>query len=283
MRNVKTQQKAAEAKTTMNQSHEELETLCRRIAPGDFGGHPIYICFSSVLPGPLRPAASTWGYTGELLDLALHSWLMDSGRWRGRGAAIVVNDIAIREDVEDWAAEDPEFGAELYRTRVLAIVLHELSHTLSINLDFKPLPVAVAPEIESQTLAITTAWVAKSTENPWVTSGPVWLGHEAGFIRTLLHVIHRAYRLGIERLPDDMLFVASNYSLSPLGAYRRTLSSELDAFDQRITFDDLRTCSPPESFVELWKQDLHDWVDAQSDELAILEMVAALRPYINVR
>ena len=98
-----------------------------------------------------------------------------------------------------------------------------------------------------------------------------------------MHVIHRAYRLGIERLPDDMLFVASNYSLSPLGAYRRTLSSELDAFDQRITFDDLRTCSPPESFVELWKQDLHDWVGAQSDELAILEMVAALRPYINVR
>ncbi len=82
--------------------------------------------------------------------------------------------------------------------------------------------------------------------------------------------------------PDNFLFGANNYALSSLAAYRGALAAEIEAFSSRMTFDDLHSCRTPESFVELWKQDLHDWVETQSDELAVLEMVAALRPYIHV-
>jgi len=259
----------------------ELETLCRRIAPGDIAGHPVYVCFASEMPQPLRPSPATWGYTGPALDLAIHHWLSDSGRWRGRGIAIVINDIAINEDVSTLAGNDADFRNDLYATRILATVLHELAHALSMKLDFKPLPVEVAEEIEAKALATTTTWVATSDEHTAELSGPAWLGHEAGFIRALLHVIQRAYRAGIERLPDNLLFVSEHYSLSQLWNYRRALEPEIEAFGQPLTFHDLRQCRPTESFIELWKKDLHDWVDAQSDELAILDMVAALRPYIH--
>ncbi len=260
----------------------QLENLCRKIAPGDIAGHSVYVGLASEMPEPLRPSPATWGYHGPSLDLAFRTWLSDSGRWLGRGVALAINDIDIRGSVADWAADDPDLGEGLYRTRILATVLHEIAHALSTKLDFRPLPQSVAGEIELSTLATTTKWVADSDESPWVPTGPAWLGHDLAYIRTLLHVIHRAYSLGIERLPDNLIFVSQNYSLSPLASYRRSLESEIESFASEFTFADLRTCRPTEAFVDLWKKDLHAWVENQPDELAVSEMVAALRPYINI-
>ena len=79
-------------------TENETTKLLRKIAPADIGGHPLYLAFSSSLPRDLRPPESVWGMHSPALDLGLRAWLESRGEWRGRGPAIVVNDLSIRLD-----------------------------------------------------------------------------------------------------------------------------------------------------------------------------------------
>lgn len=262
----------------------ELETLVRRIAPGDIASRPLYVCFVSDMPIDLRPNRDTFGYHSTFLDIAFRSWLTDSGRWRGRGPAIVLNDVAIAETANSLAGDDAGLRDELYRLRILAITLHETAHVLTSPIDLRILPDEIAADIEKSSRASVIEWIADH-DKPLaadVEFPPQWSGHEAAFIRTLLHVTHRAERLGIERLPDMFLFPNLNYSLSGLWCYRSAIRKEIEGFDSSLTFADLRQCHPPKAFIELWRDDLQRWWQWLDHEAGAWQIAAAMAPYVHV-
>jgi len=258
----------------------ELETLARTIAPADIGSHPVYFCFASELPTALKPNAAVWGFTGPVLDIAFADWLRDCRRWRGRGPAIVLNDSAMRADAESYAQDDTELANELFRQRILAIASHELAHVLSAPIDFRPIPAGIRQEIETRCKSVTASWVAKDGQHD-PEMPPPFKGHEAAFIRTLLHVHHRYQLLACERLPESQLFSHRAYALSRLGCYRRAMEAEILGFDRSLTFADLRQCSPPKQFIELWKSDLHRWWNDDRTDARMMQMVAAMAPYVR--
>ena len=259
----------------------QLETLFRRIAPADLGSRPCYVCLASTMPGDLRPGAEVLGYQSAMLDLSFRQWLTDSGRWRGRGPAVVVNDTAIREAAEALGGDDAGLVAELYRTRVHAVTLHEIAHALATAFDLRALPVEIADTVERNSRSAVADWIAGRDDKP-ADPPPHWIGHEAAYIRAILHVAARAERLGVAKPADNLLFCSSNYSLSGLWCYRAALAGEIDAFDSSLSFADLRGCDPPKAFVELWRDDLHRWWKWSQDELGPIQIAAAMAPYVHV-
>ncbi len=259
-----------------------LESLVRRIAPADIASRPVYIALVSDMPVDLRPSDETFGFHATFLDIVFRQWLADAGRWRGRGPCFVINDRAILADATERAGDDAGLRDELYRTRMLATVLHEASHVLTSPLDLRPVPDEIRSDVEKSSRAAVVEWIADKPLPADAEFPPQWAGHEAGFIRTLLHVHHRAEQLGIERLPDNFLFSNSNYSLSGLWSYRRALSREIDGFDSSLTFADLRACSPPQEFVELWRDDLHRWWKWMDHAEGPVQIAAAMAPYVHV-
>lgn len=257
----------------------EIETLLRRIAPADFASHPIYVCFASIVPTHLRPSALCWGFTAPALDLAFHEWLVSCGRWRGRGPVIVLNDIAIRAEAEALAGDDHEFADQLYRSRILATALHEAGHVLQCQIDLRPIPEDIAFDVEHRAQDAVAEFVANEDTPP-----VPWKGHDAEFIRVLIHVVNRAEQILGERLPARLLFDHGRFDVSTLFCYRRAIEREIVAFDSTMTFADLRLCHPPDAFVDLWKQDLHDWLERQTaeDDSAVLSIAAAMAPYIRI-
>jgi hypothetical protein len=261
----------------------EIETLLRRIAPADCGSRPIYVALTSEMPPDLRPSGSVYGFHSVCLDLSFKSWLTDVGRWRGRGPAIGINDLEILREANELAGSDRELRDELYRGRMLAIALHEWSHALERPFDLRTLPNEIAAEIETDSKAAVLQWIADADRpyDPSAEVPPQWLGHEAQFIRILLHVAHRAERF-VGRLPDRFLFSSLNYSLSGLWCYRAELRREIEAFDSSLCFDDLRKCHPPKSFIELWRDDLHRWWSWTGHEGGSLQIACALQPFVSV-
>ncbi len=262
---------------------DSLEQLLRRIAPGDFGGRPIYVCFARELPDDLRPSPAVWGYTGTSLDVSLRGWLEDAIRWRGRGPAIVINDVTIAAVADDFAGGDDELRESLYRDRILATLLHESAHTLSAPIDYRVLPDEIADEVTQSTRAIVGKWITSDGEREASETLPPWSGHDAQFIRTLCHVVNRAYRLGVERIADHLIFDHRAYDLSMRPIYSRALEREVNGFDSWLTFHDLRQCRPPQQFVEQWKKDLHRWWNLDQSDNAMQHVLAAMRPYVSAK
>jgi hypothetical protein len=260
----------------------KLETLIRRIAPADIASRPVYVCLASEMPSELKPSHYTYGFHSTFLDIAFRSWLSDCGRWRGRGPAIVINDDAIGKDANESASTDVVLRDDIFRTRILAITLHETAHVLTSPIDLRPIPSDIAAEIEKSTRDTVIQWIENKPLPPDSEMTPQWAGHELEFIRVLLHVINRAESLGIERLPDVFLFSNANYSLSGLWAYRRALKDELEGFDSSLTFFDLRKCHPPKSFIELWRNDLHAWWKWMAHDEGPIQIAAAMAPYTHV-
>ena len=93
----------------------EGHDLCRKIAPLDLAGHPLYIVAQSQIASEFGKAEGCHGYTSPSLDLYLQEFFDD---WQGRGPCMVVNDIAIDDD------QDPDFHHRV----VINCILHELAH-----------------------------------------------------------------------------------------------------------------------------------------------------------
>lgn len=260
----------------------KIEAMVRRIAPADFASRPVYVCCASAMPVDLRPPKTVFGFQGPVLDLSFKSWLVDAGRWRGRGPCFVLNDVAIQTDATERAGDDVALRDELYRGQMLATALHEAAHALASPIDLRPVPDEIASDIEQSARAAVVEFVEDKPLAADAEFPPQWLGHEAAFIRTLLHVHHRAERLGIERLPDNFLFANANYSLSGLWSYRRALSREINGFDSSLTFADLRACHPPREFVELWRDDLLRWWKWMDHAEGPVQIAAALAPFVHV-
>jgi hypothetical protein len=260
---------------------DDLERLFRRIAPADLGSRPCYVAMASTMPADLRPGAEVLGYHCTFLDITFRSWLVDSGRWRGRGPAVVINDIALQAIAEQLGGDDVDLVAELYRDRVHALLFHEIAHALSQPFDLRPVPTEIADTVERDSRAAVVQWITTRDEMP-ADPPPHWIGHEAAFIRTLLHIVARAERLGVKRPADGLMFASFNYSLSGLWCYRSELAKEIESFDSSLCFADLRLCHPPIGFIRLWRDDLKRWWQWSQDELGPIYIAAAMAPYVHV-
>lgn len=254
----------------------ELEQLARKIAPADFGGHPLYIVPQSELPAELQTSGDTYGYTAPALDAMLHDWLVAAGRWRGRGPAIVLNDEAMRAEAKHLATDeagevDADFSDTLYRSRLLPVFCHELAHVLSGPIDLRPIAERQAPKLQT----ILAAW----TDEPPRAVAP-FTGHGVDFIRTLLHVISRAYQAGVARLPARFLFDHARYGLSPLSHYETAAERETEGY--RLTFAELRQCKMRPTLVKQWGADLVGWYGRQEESQAAADVLfAAMKPYVD--
>lgn len=263
-----------------------LERLFRRIAPADLGGHSVYVLLSSELDPAQRPPAYAWGLTGAVLDLSLKNWLVSQSRWSGRGPAVILNDLTIRRDALELAGGDESFASELYRDRMVATGLHELAHVLSRPSDLKIPPMEIESEVLSSAEAALSNYgkVTEAEVDEAEAELPPWFGgHDAMFVRVLVHILSRVETITGQRIVTSLAFPGSRYELSLLEHYRRSLQKEISGFESWLTFDDLRKCDPPKAFCELWRSDCWVWWKGTRDPDASLDYyLAALRPYLSV-
>jgi len=230
----------------------------------------VYAVRSSNLPQELRAGGETFGFAGPNLDLALQRFLEQSGQWCGRGGAMVLNDLAIREEVKGLCDDDQELAETLVAQRIRATSFHELAHLVQqpLFLDTPP-----CPSIVDARVADLARWCQEPHSNPVIKFAA---GHDAKFIRCLSHVLHRVEeRLGLERVPRPIVFDGMGYGLSPLAWYESELAAELQTFDGKLC--DLQTLAPPAGFVKLWQRDLTRFIrDLGSLSQIVADLTSAM-------
>lgn len=213
----------------------EAEALCHRVAGRDLGETPLYIVPQSNLPEECGPGDHCYGYTTPSLDIYLAPHIPN---YRGRGPCMVINDIALAEDYEPRDAE--------YLTR--AHVLHELAHILDRPALFKDRSGENPDKLLFESLV-----VANATQRPARRDIPAYFGHEAGFIRIVLHLCHRAERAGVHVSPI-VICAGHRFGLSPASVYREALGDEPHRCAD-MTFREILATRPPRAFSSLWCDD----------------------------
>jgi hypothetical protein len=240
----------------------QAEALARSVAPGVAPG-PFYVVLRPDLPPEYQGGeGGALALTSRHLDLMLRPTLDRQGRWRGRGPAILVDPVAI--------AADARHRVQSARRRVfpavaMGVVLHELAHIVVAGPRDEREP---DPEL-IQFGRLTLAADLTGTEAP--TNGPgaavPWRGHEWPFIRTALHLVHRAAEMGAPVMASDV-FDARDYELSPTRLYTVALGDEAERLVHKpITA--ISQMSPPTAFVAQWEADVRAWTcrHAETDEL----------------
>jgi hypothetical protein len=219
---------------------QQAESLCRAVAGRDLNEAPFYLISQSSLPAGCI-GEHHYGLTSPSLDLYLAPHIPN---YRGRGACLVINDIALAEDfdVEDLAYLVPAF------------VLHELAHILD-----RPVVFADRTGVDEQRIIFEGLVVADATSRPPREDLPAYFGHEAGFIRVALHLQHRAEQAGVAIAPAA-LCAGSRYCLSHASDYQDALGDE-PARCADLLFRDIAATNPPPAFSQLWIQDLVSYED----------------------
>jgi hypothetical protein len=229
----------------------EAEGLCRAVAP-DVAQRPLYVFLRSDLPSVYQTGDGPEGCTLRHLDLILQPVLERLGRWRGRGPAMVLDPQTIAASAQHRPRASRR---RAFRPSVMGIVLHELAHILSIGPDEADPPVELIA-------AGRSLLVAELNGIKGPTNGPgaaiPWRWHEWSFIRTVLHLAHRAALLGIKLMPADV-FDASDYGLSSTWRYLAALGDEPGRLVDR-DFAMISMIPPPSVFVELWEADVCAWM-----------------------
>lgn len=222
---------------------QRAEQLWHAIAPRDLGGTPVYVVPVSALPEHFGLAGACHGYTTPSLDLYLQPTLGPG--WRGRGAAAVINDIAL---ANDWA------DAEDFELAFLLVALHELAHVLERDQLYRARPDASPERLIHETLVLAQA-VAEP--EPAAPQTPPFQHHGDSFIRTCIHVSYRANHLNVPARPSG-LCAGSRYGLSPAYQYGEALGDEPEQLAE-AKFRDILARPLPDAFVQLWNQDVTDW------------------------
>lgn len=214
----------------------EAEALCRAVAGRDLGTTPLYLVPQSSLPAQCGSGKCCLAYTTPSLDLYMQEHI---AAWRGRGPCMVINDIAMAEEYEP---ADLEFAMKAHS-------LHELAHILVRPQLFEERPDACPNKILFESLV-----VAAATERMPSADLPVYFGHEAEFIRTVLHLCHRAARIGFDVRPS-LLCAGYRYSLFPAQRYQQALGHEPEHCVEMF-FRDILATQPPSEFTALWADDM---------------------------
>ena len=230
------------------------ESLCRRIAPLDLAGLPLYIVPLSRIKSILGGPSVCDGFTSPSLDLYLRNDIGSS--WRGRGPCMVINDLQFGdEELED---------IELV---FFATVLHEFAHILE-----RPRLFHERSDAEPTRLAFESIVLAAYVQDPPIEGMPERPGlqdHGERFIRAALHLRHRAEIAGVAIGPT-LVCRNRDYGLSHANAYPAALGDEpVRLADARIR--DVLASPPPAEFSRLWADDLAHWLShhvSEKEEIA---------------
>lgn len=252
----------------------EAEAMCRAVAPDVVDG-PLYVVLHADLPTELRCGDGPAGCTTRHLDLILRPTLERLGRWRGRGPAMFVDPTAISESLayRDWSSRRRAFMPIF-----LGTVLHELAHILDADLTSGPEPDPALVVFAGLALAAEMNGTNPPTNGP--AAAIPWRWHEWRFIRTALHLAHRASVLGTGVLPT-CVFDAADYGLSPTWSYVTALAGE----PQRMAECDFATIlatPPPADFAALWRADFLRWLSQtpMTDEVSMALAAGERRIFI---
>jgi hypothetical protein len=219
-----------------------FEDFARRLAPRDFAGTLLYV-MDATLGGP----SYTVGFAGERLDLAYQEQI--GARWQGRGACFAVD----LQQVQDQAASEEgnaERQRDLFIHDAIELALHELAHVLTFRHLFNPdVTPAAAKEFLGECLQ-------ESPLKPPAEYVP-WIGHNAEYLRTAIHLEHRAARL-LRTSVRACSVAGGGYGLSEGDQYRAALAGEPKELDGG-SFSVIRQLHPPRAFIDLWRADLESW------------------------
>jgi hypothetical protein len=213
------------------------EALCRDVAGRDLGGTPLYIVPQSAIEWEFGNAEGCDGYTTPSLDLYLRDHIGPA--WRGRGPCMVINDVVLTAELHP---DDVEYV-------VLAAALHELAHIL-----VRPALYVKRDCVGPDRLLFETLVVADAVKRDGPANRPAYFGHEAPFIRTALHLRHRAEVCGV-RIAPALLCAGYGYGLSHAERYAIALGDEPERMTGAL-LRDILAADPPAAFSRLWKQDL---------------------------
>lgn len=240
----------------------DAEALCRTLAP-DAATGPFYVVLRSDLPPEYQGGnGGALALTSRHLDLMLRPTLERQRRWRGRGPAMLLDpaEIAALSAARGRPARQRAFPAV-----ATGVVLHELAHIITAGQRDGAEPDPDLVQFGRLLLAADLTGKEPPTNGP--DAAVPWRGHEWPFIRTAMHLMHRADALGCAVTPVGV-FDAATYGLSSSYLYLAALGDE----PERLAgwpITKIGCVPPPFAFTRLWDADVRAWMTrhGHSDEV----------------
>ena len=230
--------------TCRHHLRHEIERAARRVLPE----RPLAVVLASEVP-PAYRRDETHGWVAPHMDLAFGVFL--PGRFRGRCAAITLNDKALWQ-VDRWR---PGRNWPRFSSRMWATAIHELAHVAEgprVANELIDMPADVGPVL------VESLRESCSRPLPEATDYPVpWVGHGGDFVRLYFHVAHRMRRLAGD-VAGDVVPDLNAYGLSHGRAYRTALDDEPERLEH-LPLSRIAREPAPREFVELWRGDLVRW------------------------
>jgi hypothetical protein len=221
---------------------DKLAALLRLLAPVDLATRPIYVVDGRGVPELRGADLHCGGFWSRFLDLQLRRFLIEAGRWNGRGHAVAILG-----------------GAHV------GTAIHELAHALTFPRDdsFWALdPNQLANDLVKTALTEPPTAAEVSIPQPQAgdSSGkPPWHGHEFPWIRVCIHLERRANDLGLFLHPDVVHVAGAGYSLLPKSLYWRAIVDEAEGWrDSGRPLCDLIHEPVPPRLAMLWHFDTRD-------------------------
>jgi hypothetical protein len=133
----------------------------------------------------------------------------------------------------------------------LATALHQLAHVLECGMTFED-----QPEVCPQRLIFDGLVVAHAMNEPVpaTEARQRFVQHDDRFLRAVLHLRHRAGRLGVPLAPDMIVPDTQPMLWSPT-RYRIALGDEPDRL-RGVPIRTILSMDPPADFVRLWADEL---------------------------
>jgi hypothetical protein len=233
---------------------QRAQALCEQIAARDLGDTPLYVLPQSALARAYGDAGATYGCWSPSADLYYRDAIGDA--WRGRGACVLINDLALRED------HDEDFELHFFAT-----ALHEFAHVMERGVLFRErtdvAPDLVEARMKFESFALALQLAAPPTQRE--SQAALW-AHGGPFVRVCLHLAFRADVVG-ERIGPALLCGGRRYGLSHAMRYGLALGQEPMRM-RRLTFRDILATPAPKAFRHLWLQDACEWMDSNNGRAA---------------